>query len=313
MRSAASCGRARRSRGRGDAAAWSAWGRWSPRPNTIPTHDVPARRRTRVRGRSACGHGTLLRLQERPPRIVQELGGRDRRRSVVQLRDPHRARGVDDRLVLAAPDALARATGERGLGAAGAQTFAHTFAGRGLVRLRCFHGAPCASVSTNPSGATVASRAVSRFRMVSRSCRNQMPRTPAGESVHACVRHSWAPRGWGHCQRHHGSFPLRYAPILEQRFLPGDLVPRRLPAGLIEFLAAIEAVAALAPQLTGFGDMAEWLRQCQHADLHLDDLLFPRPRPHSCRQGEDSTGRSDQVLALTVNGTWYSQRSSLIF
>jgi hypothetical protein len=35
--------------------------------------------------------------------------------------------------------------------------------------------------------------------------------------------------------------------------------------------------------------MAEVLRQFQHADLHLYDLLFRRHRPRCFRDGEDAT------------------------
>ena len=41
----------------------------------------------------------------------------------------------------------------------------------------------CASVSTKPSWALLASSALSRLVMVSRSWRSQMRRTPAGEMV----------------------------------------------------------------------------------------------------------------------------------
>lgn len=57
----------------------------------------------------------------------------------------------------------------------------------------------------------------------------------------------------------------------------------------IEFLEAIEAVPAIAYELTGLGDIAELLLQFQHADLRLDDLLVGGHRPHSFREGVEST------------------------
>ena len=53
------------------------------------------------------------------------------------------------------------------------------------------------------------------------------------------------------------------------------------PPVSIEFFEPIEAVAAIAHQLTGLRNIAELLRQFQHAHLRLDDLLFCRHRPPS--------------------------------
>ena len=38
----------------------------------------------------------------------------------------------------------------------------------------------------------------------------------------------------------------------------------------------------------------------QDSDLRLDNLLLSAHRPHSFRNGEDSVGLSDEVLALTL-------------
>jgi hypothetical protein len=54
----------------------------------------------------------------------------------------------------------------------------------------------CASVKIRPSCATFASRALSLFFIVSRSCRSQTPRTPAGEIEKPSFLISLATRIW---------------------------------------------------------------------------------------------------------------------
>lgn len=103
------------------------------------------------------------------------------------------------------------------------------------------------------------------------------------------IRHPpLAPRRLGHRHLHNGLFHFRRDPILQNWFLAGDLLQHGLTARLIEFLEAIEAVSALRHHATCLRDMGELLRQLQHIDLHLDDLLFRRHHPRSFREGEDS-------------------------
>ena len=52
----------------------------------------------------------------------------------------------------------------------------------------------------------------------------------------------------------------------------------------------METVPALAHQLIGLGHIAQRLRQFQHTEFRLDNLLLGGHRPHSIRAGEDSTG-----------------------
>jgi hypothetical protein len=109
-----------------------------------------------------------------------------------------------------------------------------------------------------------------------------------------CIGHTHLPpRGLINRHLYNGLLQLDRHPILQDRLLAGELLQRRLTARVIELFEPREAVSALAHELTGFGDIAELLRQFQHADLHLDDLLFRRHRPPSFREDEDSTGLSD--------------------
>ena len=58
-------------------------------------------------------------------------------------------------------------------------------------------------------------------------------------------------------------------PVLQDRLPAGDLLQGGFAARLVQFLEAVEAVAAIAHHLAGLGDIAELLGQFQHADLRL--------------------------------------------
>jgi hypothetical protein len=57
--------------------------------------------------------------------------------------------------------------------------------------------------------------------------------------------------------------------ILQDRFLAENFLQRGLTSRLIELFEPIEAVVAIAHQLTGFGDIVHLLRQFQHATFAL--------------------------------------------
>lgn len=56
--------------------------------------------------------------------------------------------------------------------------------------------------------------------------------------------------------------------------LPRNLLEGRLAARVVELFKSVETVSAVSHQLTGLGDIAQLLRQFQHADFGLDDVLF---------------------------------------
>src|SRR5258707_853544 len=67
--------------------------------------------------------------------------------------------------------------------------------------------------------------------------------------------------------RNDGIFDLLRHAILQYRLLAADLLQRQLAAFVIEFLKAVEAVAAIAHHLAGLADIAELLGELQEPNL----------------------------------------------
>ena len=79
-------------------------------------------------------------LEERHHPVVEQIGGGERGLAVVELGEADLGVGVDEGLLVDAPDALERADVEGVLGAAVARAFAVEFAVGLLVRLGLFQG-----------------------------------------------------------------------------------------------------------------------------------------------------------------------------
>ena len=244
-----------------------------------------------VLGPTVGGAHTIQRdrvcLEERQHPIIQAIGGRTRRLSVLPLREPHLAGGVDDRLLRDAPDALERPHRAGVLGTTVARTFVrycllqchdlglgeyHPSWARRLHRRQPFPPRLQSVPEPDPPDA----RRGKRERLVAEFIGD--PPVLPGRLFD---------RHW-----HNGRFHLRRHPILQQRLLSGALVEGG-PPGLIALLEPIEAASAIPHQLTGVRAIAQWLRPFQHADFRPDDLLLVGHRPHSVREGEDAIGLSD--------------------
>jgi len=74
----------------------------------------------------------------------------------------------------------------------------------------------------------------------------------------------------------HGLLDLGLDPVLEDRLAFGDFPQGFFAAGFIELLEAVEAVAGVAQDLAGLGDVAQLSGQFEQTHLVLDDLLFGR-------------------------------------
>src|SRR5262249_34147756 len=175
----------------------------------------------------------------------------------------------------------------------------------------------CASVSTRPSSALLASSALSRLFRVSRSWRSHPQRKPAGGN-----REPALPQLVGNAdltegrlldrQRYDGILDLLRHAVLQHRFLAADFLQGQFAALVIELLEPIEAVAAVAHHFAGLADIAELLGELQQANLGADDLLFsrhgvlqcaearrfatrPAPRPASARDSPWGPGHLCQV------------------
>ena len=110
-------------------------------------------------------------VEEGDHAVVQKIGRRDRCLAIIELGASHLGVGVDERLLVDAPDPLQIANIECVLGAAVARTLALKFAMGLLLGLGLFQRDELGlgSVRTRPSWALLASRALSRLFMVSRS------------------------------------------------------------------------------------------------------------------------------------------------
>src|SRR5271166_253567 len=153
-------------------------------------------------------------VEERHDPVIQEIGRRDRRLAIIEFGKGHFRIGVDEGLLIDAANALHVADVESVLRAAiaGALAFELTSGDVSIkLRLRSLtspspcasfsvlafsKATTCASVKIRPSCATLASRALRRFFIVSRSCRCQTPRTPAGEIENPSLLISLATRIW---------------------------------------------------------------------------------------------------------------------
>jgi hypothetical protein len=121
-------------------------------------------------------------VEEREDPIVEEIRGDDRRFLDLQLGKANLRGGVDERLLIDPPDALEGPHVEGVLGATVARALTFNWPWASLSRWTRSRAASCASVRTQPSCATFASRALSRcFMVAAKSCRTQTQRTPAGE------------------------------------------------------------------------------------------------------------------------------------
>jgi len=77
-----------------------------------------------------------------------------------------------------------------------------------------------------------------------------------------------------HGESHDRLLDLGGDAVLQYRLAAADLLEREFAALVVEFLEPIEAIPAIAHQLTGLADVAELLGQFQQPDFGADDLLI---------------------------------------
>src|SRR5215211_7116882 len=143
-----------------------------------------------------AGQLHLMLIVEGHHAVVQQVGGGERGLAIVEFGEGHLGIGVDEGLLVDAPDPLHVADVERVLGAAVARALALELAVASFSVLAFSKAASWPSVSTRPSWATLVSSALRRFFIVSRSWRCHTPRPPAGKMECPCLRISLATRIW---------------------------------------------------------------------------------------------------------------------
>src|SRR3984957_13470314 len=194
---APSCGSARRCHWFAGSWSWCANGRYPRALDRARIRGARGCRNIPCRDPSARGRPHLPRIIERHDAIVEEISRGDGRLAIIELGEGDLGIGVDEGLLVDAADPLHVADVERILGAAIARTFALELAMRLLFALGLLQRGELAfgQHQTLPQ-ATLASSALSRFFIVSRSWRCQTPRTPAGEIEWPSLRSSLAMRIW---------------------------------------------------------------------------------------------------------------------
>ena len=123
----------------------------------------------------------------------------------------------------------------------------------------------------------MASSALSRLVIVTRWWRSQTQRTPAGDTASPRFRNSSATRTWPNAgcataQGNNGVFDVLRYPVLQHRLLAADLLQSQLAAFVIEFLEAVEAVAAVAHHRASLADIAELFGKLQQS--YLARMIF---------------------------------------
>ncbi len=104
-------------------------------------------------------------FEETAARSFQDLGGGDRRLAIVKLGEGDLAVGVDEGLLVDATDHLSCCQRRRCPGRRNIRMFALELTMRPFSVLALSSAMTCASVSTKPSWALLASSALSRFFM----------------------------------------------------------------------------------------------------------------------------------------------------
>ncbi len=209
-------------------------------------------------------HRNLVLLEERQDPIIQELRGRDRGLAVIQLCEAHFAVGVDEGLLGDPAHAFQGPDIERILGATVAGTFALEFpmgffVSRGLLQRDDW--------GFRQDETFLGYLRLQRLQPFS----HRLQVMPQPDAPNPCrgdgqgllaqfVRNASLPPGWL-IERHldNGVFHLGSHAILEEWFLSGNLLERGLAAGLVQLLKAVEAIAAVAHQPTGVGNIVELL------------------------------------------------------
>src|SRR5262245_17787874 len=126
--------------------------------------------------------------------VVQQISRCDRRLAIVELGASDLGVGVDESLLVDAPNSLQIADIERILGAAVTRTLALELAMGLLLGLGLFQRDQLSLGQHQAVLGALSSRALSRLFMLSRSWRSHTQRTPAGETTSPFFRNSLATR-----------------------------------------------------------------------------------------------------------------------
>ena len=200
------------------------------------------------------------------------------RLSVVELGEADLGVGVDEGLLVDAPDALQGADIEGVLGAAIAGAFGVELAMGLLVGLGLLEGG---ELALGEDQALLGHLGLERLQPVLHGLQvvAQPNRAhPEGRDRQAALGQfvgdaHLAPGRLFDRQGDNRRLDLRRHPVLQDWLSPRYLLQREFAAFVVELLEAVKAVARVAHHLAGLADIAELLGQFEQAGLGPDDLL----------------------------------------
>ena len=221
----------------------------------------------------------LVGVVEAHDAIVDEIGGGDRRLAVIELGEGNLGVGVDEGLLVDAPDPLHVANVEGVLGAAIAWAFAFELAMRFLFALGLLQRGELAfrqhQAFLGDLGLEGLEPLLHRLKIMAlpdaanASRRDRMP-----ELAKLVGDADLAVRRPVQRKLDDDRLDLGRRAVLQDRLAPRQLLQRQFAAGVIKLLETIETVAAIAHHFAGLADVAELLGQLQQPNLGADDLLF---------------------------------------
>ena len=246
---------------------------------------------------------TSLGVVERHDPIVEEIGGGDRRLAVIELGEGDLGVGVDEGLLVDAPDPLHVADVERVLGAAIARTFALELAMRLLFALGLLQRGELAFGQHQAFLGDLGFERLEPFLhrleiMALPDAANAGRRDRMAELAKLVGDADLAISRPVQRKLDDDRLDLGRRAVLQDRLAPRQLLQRQFAAGVVKLLEAIEAVARVAHHLAGLADIAELLGQLQQPDLGADDLLFlghrrcpfETPRPGAANPDHSAPG-----------------------
>src|SRR5579863_7690930 len=250
-----------------------------------------------------AGQLDLPRVIERHDAIVEEIGGGNRRLPIIELGEGDLGVGVDEGLLVDAPDPLHGADVERVLGAAIARAFALEFAMRLLFALGLLQRGKLAlgqnQAFLGDFGFEGLQSFLHRLKIMAlpdptnASRRDRMPELAklVGDADLAISRPAQR-------KLDDDRFDLGRRAVLQDRLSTRQLLQRQFAAGVVKLLEAIETVARIAHHFASLADIAELPGQLQKPNLGADDFLFlghdrcpfETPRPGAAHPNHSAPG-----------------------
>src|SRR5579872_2102636 len=202
----------------------------------------------------------LVGVIERYDPIIEQIGGGDRRLAVIELSEGDLGVGVDEGLLVDAPDPLHVADVEGVLGAAIARALALEFAVRLLLALSLLQGSQLAfgehQAVLSDFGFEGLEPLLHRLEIVALPDAAHPGRRDRMAELAKLIGDADLTIGRS-VQREldDDRLDFRGRAVLQNRLAPRQLLQRQFAAGVVKFLEAVEAVAAVTHHFAGLADI----------------------------------------------------------